>query len=56
MSNLTLLAIAITLLWLAAFGYYLYVSRQQRGISDEINQLREQLEDSDERQDDKAGL
>ena len=43
MDNLTLIALFIVVLWLAAIGYYLYTSRQQNAISHEIDELREML-------------
>jgi hypothetical protein len=45
LSNLTLVALFIIVLWLAAIGYYLYTSRQQSGISQEIEELRDLLGD-----------
>ncbi len=44
MDNLTLLAIFITLLWFAVLAYYFYVSRQQRDIAEEIEELRDMLD------------
>ena len=43
MDNLVLIAIIIILLWLAAIGYYFYLSRQQRDLADEIQKLRDML-------------
>ncbi len=48
MDNLTLVAILIIVLWLAAIGYYFYTSRQQDNISDELDELREMLGDENE--------
>ena len=45
--NLTLLVVFITLLWLGAFGYYLYTSRQQEDIADDLNRLHEKLDKAD---------
>ena len=45
MDNLTLIALFIMVLWLAAIGYYFYTSRQQNVISGEIDELREMLGD-----------
>ncbi|MFZ0544440.1 MAG: hypothetical protein WAM60_03325 [Candidatus Promineifilaceae bacterium] len=44
MENLIVVAIVIIVLWLGAMGFYLFVSRQQGGLADEIEQLREQLD------------
>jgi len=46
--NLTLLALFIMVLWLAAIGYYFYTSRQQDTISQEIDDLRELLGNDNE--------
>ena len=48
MNNLTLLGLLIIFLWLVAIGYYFYVSRKQREISTEIEELRETLDKLDE--------
>ncbi|MGD2049220.1 MAG: hypothetical protein PVH03_06980 [Chloroflexota bacterium] len=48
MNNLTLIGLLIILLWLVAYGYYLYVSRKQRDISAEIDELRDKLDRLDE--------
>jgi hypothetical protein len=47
--NLTLLIIIIALFWLGAFGYYLYTSRQQKNIADDLNRLHEKLDESEKR-------
>jgi preprotein translocase subunit YajC len=41
LDNLTLIAVFIIVLWLAAIGYYIYLSRQQRELADEIQKLRD---------------
>ena len=41
LSNFSLLAVIIIFLWLSAFAYYLYVSRQQRSLADELEELRQ---------------
>ena len=51
MGNLTILAIIIILFWLAAIGYYFYVSRRQDELSEEIDELREALDESGEQTD-----
>jgi hypothetical protein len=43
LDNLVLIAVIIILMWLAAIGYYIYLSRQQRDLADEIRRLREML-------------
>ena len=43
MDNLALIAVIIILMWLAAIGYYFYLSRQQRDLADEIKKLRDML-------------
>lgn len=49
MDNFTLVAIIIIVFWLAAIAFYLYLSRQQREISEEIDDLKARLdEDVDE--------
>lgn len=48
MDNLVLIAVIIILMWLAAIGYYIYLSRQQRNLADEIRRLREMLGNSQE--------
>ena len=45
--NLMVVALIIIVLWLGAMAYYFYVSRQQRDLADEIEKLREQLDDAE---------
>lgn len=45
--NLTLLIVIISLFWLGAFGFYLYTSRQQKDIADELEQLQNRLDKND---------
>jgi hypothetical protein len=47
LNNLTLIALFLIVLWLAAIGYYVYTSRQQNSISREIDELKEMLGDED---------
>lgn len=47
--NLVTLVIIILILWVGAFGYYLYTSRQQREIVDQVEKLREKLNASEEK-------
>lgn len=46
--NLTLLVVIIALFWLGAFGYYLFTSRQQNNIADDIERLNRKLDQSEE--------
>jgi Tfp pilus assembly protein PilO len=48
MDNLTLLAIIISIFWLAGIGYYLYVSGRQDELSKEVEELKETLEETQE--------
>jgi hypothetical protein len=43
LENLTLIALFLIVIWLAAIGYYFYTSRQQKAISQEMDELREML-------------
>jgi uncharacterized membrane protein YphA (DoxX/SURF4 family) len=47
--NLTLVIIIITVLWLGAYAYYLYTSRQQKNIADEVEQLEKRLDEAEKR-------
>lgn len=49
LDNLTLIAIVIIVLWLAAFAFYMFTSRQQPRIEEELEALKEMLgpEDGD---------
>jgi hypothetical protein len=49
LDNLMVVAVIIIILWLGALTYYLYVSRQQNELGQEIDKLRKQL-DSIERE------
>ncbi len=51
LENLTLLAIIITVFWMAALAYYLYTSRQQNEIREDLDDLREKLEHLEKRND-----
>jgi preprotein translocase subunit YajC len=44
LDNLTLLAAIIILFWLGAIAYFFYTSRQQREIQEELDALRQMLE------------
>jgi preprotein translocase subunit YajC len=45
LDNLVVVAIVIIVLWLGAMAFYFYVSRQQGDLADEIEKLREQLDE-----------
>jgi CcmD family protein len=42
--SLSVIAIAVTVLWLISLAYYIYLSRQQRHLQQEIEELEERLE------------
>ena len=46
--NLTLIAVVISILWLASFALYLYSSRQQKDLLQDIDTLQHMLEDKTE--------
>ena len=48
--NLTLVIILIVILWLGAFAYYLYTSRQQKNLADKVEQLEKRLDEAEKRQ------
>jgi preprotein translocase subunit YajC len=54
LNNLTLLGLLIIFLWLVAYGYYFYVSRKQRDISAEIDELRDELDKLDKQPEEKT--
>jgi predicted negative regulator of RcsB-dependent stress response len=45
LENLTLVVVVIVVLWLGAFGYYLYTSRQQNSIADDLERLQKKLDE-----------
>lgn len=47
--NLTLLIVLIVVIWVGAFGYYLYTSRQQKKIADDLAKLQKKLEEDEKR-------
>lgn len=49
--NLTVLAVIIILFWLGAIGYYLYTSRQQKDIQDDLTTLRAKLDELEAKDD-----
>lgn len=44
--NLTLIAVVISILWLASYAVYLYSSRQQNDLLHDIDNLQRKLEDT----------
>ena len=49
MENYLLIAIAVIAIWVASFGLYLYTSRQQRDLQEELDAVKQSL---DQRTDD----
>jgi hypothetical protein len=47
--NLMLVVVLIVILWLGAFGYYLYTSRQQKEIIDDLERLNKKLDEAEKR-------
>ncbi len=47
--NWSLIVALIVILWLGAFSYYLYTSRQQKGIADELERLQNKLDEDEKR-------
>lgn len=45
--NLTLVIVLIAVLWLGAYGYYLYTSRQQEEIADDLERLNKKLDEAE---------
>lgn len=45
LDNLVLVAVVIIILWLGAMAFYFYISRQQRDLAEEIEKLRDQLDE-----------
>jgi hypothetical protein len=45
LDNLTLLAVLIIAVWAATLAYYFYTSRQQKDIREELEAVRELLEE-----------
>ncbi len=45
--NLTLVIILISILWLGAYGFYLYTSRQQKDIVDDLERLNKKLDEAE---------
>ena len=45
-SNLWLVMVIIFVLWLVAMGYYLYASRQQESLEDQVEAVQTLLDDA----------
>ena len=45
--NLTLVVVLIAVLWLGAYGFYLYTSRQQEDIADDLERLNKKLDEAE---------
>lgn len=45
--NLTLVVVLIVVLWLGAYGFYLYTSRQQKDIVDDLERLNNKLDEAE---------
>ena len=52
--NLLLTSILIIILWVVGFGFYLYTSRQQRSLQDEVENLEQMLDDNTDRMHDRT--
>lgn len=48
--NLTLVIVLITVLWVGAYAFYLYTSRQQKNLADDVEQLEKRLDEAEKRQ------
>jgi len=43
LDNLAMIAIVLIVLWLAAFAFYIYTSRQQQDIEEDLEALKKML-------------
>ncbi|MCI0395447.1 MAG: hypothetical protein L0332_04170 [Chloroflexi bacterium] len=48
--NFTVLVVIIILLWMAGLGYYLVVSRRQKELSKDLEELRRMLDETGKEQ------
>ena len=46
--NLLAVGVIIAIFWVVVFGFYLYTSRQQRNIGQEIDTIQQQLDGKSE--------
>ena len=47
LDNLSVIAVVLIVLWLAAFAFYIYTSRQQQEIEEELEALKKMLGPAD---------
>lgn len=47
MFSLTLIVIVVLALWVGGFAYYLYLSRQQENIAEELESVKNKLNQGD---------
>ena len=45
-SNIVLVTVIVFVLWLVAMGYYLYSSRQQESLEEQVESVQKLLDDS----------
>ncbi len=45
--NLTLVVVLIAVLWLGVYGFYLYTSRQQEDIVDDLERLNKKMDEAE---------
>jgi hypothetical protein len=45
MDNFVLVAVIVSVLWIAAIAFYFYTVRQQRDIVEDIDELRDKLDE-----------
>ncbi len=48
MFSLTIIVVMVLILWLGGFAYYLYLSRQQENIADDLKSVGTLLDQKDE--------
>ena len=51
LTNLTVVAVLISLAWLGLMGYYMYLSQQQNGLEKELEALKEAIARKEKGQD-----
>lgn len=49
-SNILLVTAVVFVLWLVAMGYYLYSSRQQKSLEDQVEAVQNLLDNSEQRE------
>ncbi|NHZ72119.1 MAG: hypothetical protein GWP17_03425 [Aquificales bacterium] len=50
-SNFMLVTVIVFVLWLGAMGYYLYASRQQESLENQVEAVQTLLDDSSQNED-----